>query len=253
MTETLPVPSRAAAASDVDDLVRRYRGARGILMQLVTVAGGQVEGALRRLPSAARQRVEEAAKQALRTAYEAARRTQAAGRGGDRAHRTATAALGFAGGLGGLPTALAELPVTTTAILRSIQEIAAEHGEDPAAEETRIACLRVLGAGGPLEEDDGTDLAFVGARLTLTGPALNGIIAQIAPRFAALLGQKLAAQAVPVLGALAGAGTNLAFARYYQEMAHVHFGLRRLEREGASDAVAEFRARIAAQKVVRKG
>jgi uncharacterized protein (DUF697 family) len=42
------------------------------------------------------------------------------------------------------------------------------------------------------------------------------------------LGQKLAAQTVPVLGAVAGAATNYAYTSYYQEMAHVHFGLRRL-------------------------
>jgi len=31
-----------------------------------------------------------------------------------------------------------------------------------------------------------------------------------------------------VVGAVAGAATNFAYTSYYQEMAHVHFGLRRL-------------------------
>jgi hypothetical protein len=43
-----------------------------------------------------------------------------------------------------------------------------------------------------------------------------------------VLGQKLAAQTVPILGAVAGAATNYAYTSYYQDMAHVHFGLRRL-------------------------
>ena len=43
-----------------------------------------------------------------------------------------------------------------------------------------------------------------------------------------MLGQKLAAQTVPVLGAVAGASVNYVFTRYYQQIAHVHFGLRRL-------------------------
>ncbi len=43
-----------------------------------------------------------------------------------------------------------------------------------------------------------------------------------------VLGQKLAAQTVPVLGAVAGATTNCVYSGYYQEMARVHFGLRRL-------------------------
>jgi hypothetical protein len=44
------------------------------------------------------------------------------------------------------------------------------------------------------------------------------------------LGQKLAAQTVPVLGAATGAGTNYTFVTYYTEIAHVHFGLRKQAR-----------------------
>ncbi len=61
---------------------------------------------------------------------------------------------------------------------------------------------------------------------------MNAILARIAPRLPAVMGQKLAAQTVPVLGAVAGAATNYAYTSYYQEMAHVHFGLRRLAIEG---------------------
>jgi uncharacterized protein (DUF697 family) len=49
-----------------------------------------------------------------------------------------------------------------------------------------------------------------------------------------VLGQKLAAQTVPILGAAAGAATNYAYTSYYQEMAHVHFGLRRLALDSGS-------------------
>ena len=51
---------------------------------------------------------------------------------------------------------------------------------------------------------------------------------KIAPKLAIVLGQKLAAQSVPVLGAIAGGGTNYVYTRYYQQVARVHFGLRRL-------------------------
>jgi hypothetical protein len=248
---TLPVSADDPEA-ELDRLVRRYLGAQGVLMQVVTFAGGQVEGAVARLPQRAQVQIDRAVRTALHRAYDAARATHRARPVGDGLHRTAAAALGMAGGLGGLPTALAELPVTTTAILRSIQEIARTHGEDLTDEAVRLECLRVLGSGGPLAEDDGTDFAFLGARMTLTGPALNRLIAQIAPRFAAVLGQKLAAQAVPVLGAAAGAATNLAFARYYQDMAHVHFGLRRLARGGHLTARETFRARVEASKALRR-
>ena len=64
--------------------------------------------------------------------------------------------------------------------------------------------------------------------MALSGAGLQALIARVAPKLATVLGQKLAAQAVPVLGAVAGAATNYAYTRYYTDMAHVHFGLRRL-------------------------
>jgi hypothetical protein len=249
---TLPALARDAAA-EVDRLAARYLAAHGRAIGIVTFLGGQVEDVLGRLPAATRARIDAAVRVALRSAYGAAQASQSRRASGERLHRGAAVAFGAAGGLGGLPTALAELPVTTTMLLRSIQEIARTHGEDLAAEETRLACLHVLGAGGPLAEDDGTDFAFLGARITLTGPALNRLIAQVAPRLLAVLGPRLAAMSVPALGAIAGAGTNFAFVRYYQEMAHVHFGLRRLVRQGTLEAPAAFRDRVAQARALRRG
>ena len=63
-----------------------------------------------------------------------------------------------------------------------------------------------------------------------------------------VLSQKLAAQTVPVLGAVAGAATNYAYTSYYRDMAHVHFGLRRLAIEADrdhADLVAALRRRLA--------
>ncbi len=92
----------------------------------------------------------------------------------------------------------------------------------------RFDCVQVFAAAGPLEHDDGADIGFLSARITLSGAAMQGVIARVAPRLATVLGQKLAAQAVPVLGAVAGAATNYAYTSYYTDMAHVHFGLRKL-------------------------
>ena len=133
-----------------------------------------------------------------------------------------------AGGAGGLPTAMAELPVTTTLLLRVIQGVAVEHGFDPLSENVQFDCVQVFSAAGPLSDDDGADLGFLSARVALSGRAMQAVIAKVAPRLAVVLGQKLAAQAVPVLGAVAGAATNYAYTSYYQDMAHVHFGLRKL-------------------------
>ena len=64
-------------------------------------------------------------------------------------------ALGAAGGAGGLPGALAELPVTTTVLLRAIQDEARRQGFDPAAQNVQFDCVRVFAAAGPLARDDG--------------------------------------------------------------------------------------------------
>ena len=110
-------------------------------------------------------------------------------------------------------------------------DIAAEHGLDPDSDEVRMECLRIFAAAGPMAEDDGTDLGLLAARLSVTGQTLQGLISRVAPRLSVSLGQKLAAQAAPVFGAVVGASINYTFARYYQELARVHFGIMRLARE----------------------
>ena len=243
------------ARAEAEALAVRQRRAGGILMQVILFAGGQVEDALSVLPEATRTQLTGAVRAALRQAYDVARASHGIGPSGRGANRALATVSGAAGGLGGLPTALAELPVATTLIFRAIQEVAARHGYDPADEATALEILQVFGRGGPGEGDDGVDLGFVGARLSLTGAAVNRLIAAVAPRFAAVLGQKLAAQSVPVLGALAGAGTNYAFLRYYTELAEVHFGLRALaDAHGEAEVLDAFHAALARGRApVRRG
>ncbi len=68
-------------------------------------------------------------------------------------------------------------------------------------------------------------------------PVLIRLIAQIASRFGVVVTQKLAAQAVPVVGALGGAAVNYAFIDHFQEVARAHFVVRKLERRYGKDAV----------------
>ena len=63
------------------------------------------------------------------------------------------------------------------------------------------------------------------------------LIAQIASRFGVVVTQKLAAQAVPLVGALGGAAVNYLFIDHFQEVARAHFVVRRLERRYGKDAV----------------
>jgi hypothetical protein len=161
-------------------------------------------------------------------------------------------ASGAAGGAGGLPTALAELPVAVTLILHAIRQAARAEGFDPDDPAIRAECIRVFGAGSPLAEDDGINTSFFSARLTLTGPAVQKLIATVAPKLAAALGQKLAAQAVPVIGAVTGAALNAAFMNYYTEIARVRFALLRLGQiHGAEQVMVEFRAAVDAPRVTK--
>lgn len=220
-----------------DDIARiavRYRKAGGVGMQVLNMVGGQAENLLDRLPSGVKARLGEATETALHAALDAAQRSRGVVPDQkDWLNTAAATAMGAIGGLGGLPTALAELPVTTTVLFRAIQGVAADYGFDPAQQDIQMECLQVFSSAGPLADDDGADMGFLSARVTLTGASVHAIVARIAPRLSAALGQKLAAQTVPLIGSVAGAATNFAYTSYYQEMAHVHFALKKAEAQHA--------------------
>lgn len=243
-----PPMDDARVEARLDDLARRHARAGNAGIQILNLVGGQAETLLARLPEDVRARLGGATEQALDMAMKAAHGSR--DYVGDRPawmSRALTTAMGAAGGFGGLPSAMVELPITTTVLLRAIQDAAVEQGFDPGELAVQFDCVQVFGAAGPLDHDDGTDLAFFGTRVALTGAALQALIARVAPRLATVLGQKLAAQTVPVLGAAAGAATNYAYTSYYQQIAHVHFGLRRLAIEADrdhADIVEAFGTRI---------
>lgn len=255
MTEILS-PAQRLAAEDVEAelaaLAKRYKAASGPGLKLLNTVGGQAENLLDRLPDPVRAGLGGATEQALALAMQAAVRSRrAVPDQKPGVNRAVSAAMGAAGGLGGLPGALVELPATTAFFLRTIQGVAAEHGFDPEAESVTFDCIRVFASAGPLAHDDGADMGFLSLRLSLSGGAAQKLIAQVAPKLSVVLGQKLAAQAVPVIGALAGASTNYVFSGYYQQMAHVHFGLRRLAIDADTEH-AQLAARLE-QKVQRLG
>jgi hypothetical protein len=235
-------PIDAVAKAEVNALARKQKHARGVLMTAINFVGGQVEDGMKLLPDSIRGQIDDIARSALERSFDLAAKSRGGvGKniGSDRVHKAMGTFSGALGGVGGLPTALAELPVATTVIFRAVLHVAEEYGEDPQSVDTRMACLAVFGAGGPGSDDDGVDTAFIGARLGLTGAAVHGLMSKVAPKFAAVMSQKLATQTVPILGAVAGAGTNYAFVDYYVAVAHVHFGLRKLTHAHGEAAVTE--------------
>jgi len=169
----------------------------------------------------------------------------------DAMHRVLVMGTGAAGGFFGPAAVLAELPVTTALMLRSIADIAHSEGEDLSHPAARLACIEVFALGGRSHEDDAAETGYYGLRLALAlhlshvtsygiGTRVPGMIrfAQaVAARFGVVIADKAALQAVPVVGAATGALLNLLFLRHFQDVARGHFILRRLERSHGMEVV----------------
>ena len=249
---TLPALPLVSLDEEISDIARDYKRANGPVMAILNKLGGGLEGQMAKLPESLRNQIESVTAQALSAAHAAAGQIARAPDMGHRGDLAAAMASGAVGGAGGIATSLAELPVTITLILRAIRREAVDAGFDPDLPSIRAACLDVFASGGPLSEDDGVNAAFVSTRLTMTGPALQKLISTVAPRLAATLGQKLAAQAVPVLGAVSGAAINAAYLRYFRNLARIRFALMRLSiAYGAAPVLAAFAAATAAPRITK--
>ncbi len=238
---TLPAIAAPDVIPAVQGFAQRYRRANGPVMTVINRIGGTLETQMALIPAGVRDQIEVITARALNAAFVAASAGQHAPDLGPRGQLMAVMATGAAGGIGGLPTALAELPFTITLFLHAIRQSATDAGFDPDIPAIRAACLAVFAAGSPLDGDDGLNTAFLSARLTLTGPAIQRVIAAAAPGLAMALGQKLAAQSIPILGAISGAALNAAYMNYYREMADIRFGLMALaQTHGTEPVLAAF-------------
>ncbi|MDO5604957.1 MAG: EcsC family protein [Paracoccus sp. (in: a-proteobacteria)] len=228
----LPPISDPSVLAEIDRLARHYVDARGLGMEIIDQLGGRGEQLLKRLPEFLRRRMDRTVEVALQRSFQIASASRGVLRDrGDWFNRLGTTAIGAVGGAAGITGALVELPVTVTFLLRAILEIAEEHGLDTASDEIRAEALHIFASGGPLEEDDGIDTALLATRLAITGRTVQALITSLAPQIAARLLAKMGAQAVPLLGAVAGASINYSFSYYYQQLARVQFGLLRLANE----------------------
>lgn len=238
MDHSAPLPALIPdPAAEIARLAARYHRAGGPVMVLLTQLGGALEARMALLPPGLQRQIETLAGRALEQGFALAAPGRHAPDLGPHAAPALAALTGAAGGAGGLASAIVELPFTLTLILHSIRRAAVAEGFDPDTPAIRAECLRVFTAGSPLAQDDGMNTAFLGARLAVTGPVLQNLIATVAPRLAVAMGQKLAAQAIPVLGALSGAALNAAFLRYYRELAQIRFALLRLAQSHGAEPV----------------
>lgn len=234
----------------------------GMTARLSHLVGKPIEYSLAKLPKSASDLVGHATRKAILAALKVALRTMDANADGKsgattRWHKAGAAFSGGVGGFFGLTAVLVELPVSTTLIMRSIADIARSEGADLTDIDTQLACVQVLGLGGRSRSDDAAELGYFASRQAMAkasvdaaaflakggkissdaAPALVHLIRLVTERFGIKVTEKVAAQAVPVVGAAAGALINTAFMNHYQDMARGHFIVRRLERIYGAEVV----------------
>jgi hypothetical protein len=272
-----PKPSTLPAVSIVPDLSEedvaalteavRELGHMSFAMHLANLLGRRIGQVGKLVPSSVTGLVNRAAEAAIKNAFHLALRSlgpqsqdqfnKGTLSGTRRFHKAAGVLSGAAGGAFGLASLPVELPVSTMLILRSIADIARHEGEDLSEPDTLLACLQVFALGSREEgSGDFTESGYFATRglfaksvseaaRYLVGraatdeasPVLVRFLAQIGARFGVVVSQKLAAQAVPVLGAAGGAAVNYAFLTHFQRIAHGHFTIRRLERIYGREAI----------------
>jgi hypothetical protein len=180
---------------------------------------------------------------------------------------------GVTGGVSGLVGFAAlplELPLTTTFMLRAIAAIARHEGEDLSKIEARLACLEVFALG--TKRNQQIDVGYYAARALLSkytsdivalvaergavdvsAPVVRNMVSEIVSRFGLVVSDKVAAGALPILGAVGGATVNVIFMDHYQRIAQAHFALRRLERTYGVTHVRQRYAELVARSPTATG
>ena len=232
--------------------------ARTLAIRLAEAAGQPVDGVLGMMPKVATKTLNVAVEAAILNCLKLAISSIEPDARGAPATNLAALLAGLSGGVSGFFGFAAlpfELPVTTTLMLRTIADTARHNGEDLTKLETRLACLEVfaLGAG---KSSKRLDLGYYASRAMLsrltdeasallierglaavTAPLVRRLLAEIAARYGVVVSERIAASALPVIGAVGGAAVNVTFMNHFQRIAQGHFTIRRLERHYGRDAV----------------
>jgi hypothetical protein len=224
----------------------------GLAAKISHVFGAPIENGFQFLPKTWKPRLVDATRKSIEAAFDVAARTidgNSSRAPSDWWHKVAVGTTGAAGGAFGLPALVIELPVSTTIMLRSIADIARSEGEDIWTTESKLECIQVLALGGVSQKDDAAETGYFATRAAMSkavsdalrhiaekgiiekgAPAIVSLIVAVASRFSITVSEKVAAQAVPILGAVGGAVINTLFMDHFQRMARGHFIVRRLER-----------------------
>lgn len=252
----------AISSEDLDELrkAKDILENPGVTSKLTNLLGAPIEKGFELLPDDWQTKISVATQDALMLSLKGALLTMDsdASESYPGWHKFAATLSGGVGGVFGLPALIVELPVSTTIMLRSIADIGRSHGELLSTAKSKIACLEVFALGGASKRDDSSESGYFAARIALaravteaseyltekaiieeTAPALVRLITTIASRFQVQVSEKAAAMAVPIVGAIGGAGINLLFIDHFQDMSRGHFVVRKLERKYGHELIRE--------------
>lgn len=243
------------STEDLTDLQRAKQVLENpsLAAKITNVIGSPIEKGMDLLPDKWSEAVNDATKKALDTALDVALLTLDKDYGGQAQNIWHKVVVGVSGGVGGAVGILGlivELPISTGIMLRSIADIARGQGEQLNLPEVKLACIEVFALGGRTSKDDASESGYFAVRAALAkavseavefiaergiaregAPALVRLVSQLAERFGITVSEKVAAQAIPAIGAVGGALINLLFIDHFQDMARGHFSVRRLERK----------------------
>lgn len=266
----------SGSATDLADLKRAVLLLErpSVTIQIANLVGSPIEWGVSKLPKGAQAKIQRAVKAALHKSATAALWTMAEAKGtpaSTKTHKAVAAAAGAIGGFFGFAGLLVELPISTTIIMRAVADVARSEGFVLSELGVKVACIEVFAMGGNSDKDDAADSAYYLTRGLVTevakhtsselakiateraahhafsisskdaGALLAKLIDAVAARFGIVVSEKVAAQIVPVLGAVTGAALNTLFTDHYQDMARGHFIIRRLEEKyGAAKVSAAY-------------
>lgn len=229
----------------------------GIAAKLTNILGSPIEKGFEKLPKNIKDKIGVITQKSLLKATEVAIFTiknSAQESPSNKWHKLGVAASGGIGGFFGFSSLAIELPISTAIILRSIADIARCQGENLDEFESKLACIEVFALGGNNNSDDSTESGYFAIRSFLAKsitieniskkttskeitPFILKFLKIVAQRFGIQITEKMAAQALPIIGAAGGAIINTIFIDHFQDMAKGHFIVRKLERQYSKETI----------------
>jgi len=269
------LPEVTLSPSDLEALKRAFflLERSSFARQLADSAGQPATYLLNKIPKTMNRRLNRMAEIAIFKGLDVAVKSLKSTSERGPATKLSSVVAGISGGVSGFFGTVAlpvELPLTTVVMLRAIADIARHQGEDLATIEGRLACVEVF-ALGDRGSNNRTEIGYYATRALLSkltkdasaylsergvanasAPLVGSFVSEVASRFGAVVSERAAVGAVPIIGALGGATVNVIFMNHFQNIAQGHFIVRRLERQYGAAVVRQRYARLEIRRSVPK-